>query len=1421
MGKFAGLRSQLGIVRSGAGITAYIKRALVYLLAFNVQDAEYPNKIGDQDRVAAGGEVFPGRALAFDGVDQEAHVADNGALDVNQASTDFCISANFKSNNSGLNEYTVGKNINAAVDGRYGFFKDTNNVVNFRFETSIGTTTVPTSIDGDSDTDKHLFVARIDLSGSKVYIYTDGVLENLGGTAFTGTFPTLINAYEFILGASSASGGASFQAFAETEINDVRIYHKDITSAANLASLQKGEALGDEVAWWFCEGNSTTRVDESSGNDYHLTAVNFDSTSFVEGMYQSLFNKFGYYNDSGTYISPDMSTAVNDIPVDDVDGNTLTFAGQAQYPMAARDAASFTGDGSAYFTITGLLTTDVITALSTDVPTCTINGRLDIAGGDVVWGVTVTRGSTWAYYPICEGQGGSIYDVTGNGRHGVGTNVANNNWTVQDLPDEDFLAEHGANFVGNFNGTDDVVNCGTDSNLHFTDSFTISFWAKDNNTDHAFAYLICNRANSIGSENGYAIMYDTVAGDLISYSGADTTYDIGSLVISKTVFDLITVVFDKTNSEISGYKNGGLIATISESVIPGTITTDFLIGKAPNSSSQSFSGQLRDLEIWDRALSPTEVLSIFNGNSPSSQILDLPITGLSDTETDESGNGVDGTWSGTGLHSSIIPALSDKSADALGQPIQYPQSGKNLIPHTYLSMPENIRELYDADQEVRWEEKTSGDVVIGEEYLIIKRTIVDFTTVGAANNNVGTTFTASSTGITLSTDDILGLKTTQTGNNLIDNGGARNAIGALITTDWDKTTGLYDIDAFSDYASVIDGATKVETSEDLLSMVPQGAEEVTNGDFALWTGDDPDNFVLQNEVGSDPEISEVGSSEGHGGAGTGACNFYGSSSTVSMYQTPVATTGKYCLITVNVSNYISGTLQVYFGAGSLHYSISGAGRFQFVTRTNNAVAYLYLNSGGGDITIDEFSVKELQVLGSDLVTDGDFGDVTPAAAKGVAGITKATPGVVTFDPGHGYADGDVIYFSGLTEMTELNTEYWILRANSGDTFELQTTVGNSLDTSGYGSAETTGGNVAQLTDLTSWAEGVGWHPGVDGAGALTNVAHCDGSQGGVSNLQQSAVLTDIGDYFLLKFTISNYSAGLLNKVYFGDGGSRTVALGANGTYSILGQGITSNILYLQTDVDFIGSIDNVSVHKLTWGRQITDDSTNYSGFQFALPIDEFDFAIPVSYVAESIGAQQFHDGLADGWSLSDDQIITSIVDGNGFSGKTQRFEVGAGSLGFIYAYVNHNIIPNGESAYIYVKGRWSAGVTFSMESGNPIITETSAQTGDATEFTAIAVATSDRTTLRIYFYPNENPPAGTWVEIDELEFRRVIDGRWYEPESLGGSDVIVQSDDVIGQYRYLTEYCNPNGKDLMLIAVDAVLDYSDHDKILRYVNLDD
>jgi hypothetical protein len=143
----------------------------------------------------------------------------------------------------------------------------------------------------------------------------------------------------------------------------------------------------------------------------------------------------------------------------------------------SRNTGSFVGDGTAYFSVDGLLTTDVITSVSSDVPTCTTNGRLDVANTDVVYGITVTRGgSVWAYYPTVEKNGVCLHDVSGNSNHGYMVSGSDSNWAVIDLPTYDYLRDHGCSRVINYDGVLKLrIIYGLLVGSASSDSFNISF----------------------------------------------------------------------------------------------------------------------------------------------------------------------------------------------------------------------------------------------------------------------------------------------------------------------------------------------------------------------------------------------------------------------------------------------------------------------------------------------------------------------------------------------------------------------------------------------------------------------------------------------------------------------------------------------------------------------------------------------------------------------------------------------------------------------------------------------------------------------------------------------------------------------------------------------------------------------------------
>ena len=98
------------------------------------------------------------------------------------------------------------------------------------------------------------------------------------------------------------------------------------------------------------------------------------------------------------------------------------------------------------------------------------------------------------------------------------------------------------------------------------------------------------------------------------------------------------------------------------------------------------------------------------------------------------------------------------------------------------------------------------------------------------------------------------------------------------------------------------------------------------------------------------------------------------------------------------------------------------------------------------------------------------------AKKAITAITKANPGVVA-SVGHGLSVDDVVYFSGLTQMTELNETYQTITA-VGDVNHFSIN-----DTSGYVAAETTGGNCGQLAGNTASYVNVHCHDVTSGGGA--------------------------------------------------------------------------------------------------------------------------------------------------------------------------------------------------------------------------------------------------------------------------------------------------------------------------------------------------
>lgn len=145
-----------------------------------------------------------------------------------------------------------------------------------------------------------------------------------------------------------------------------------------------------------------------------------------------------------------------------------------------------------------------------------------------------------------------------------------------------------------------------------------------------------------------------------------------------------------------------------------------------------------------------------------------------------------------------------------------------------------------------------------------------------------------------------------------------------------------------------------------------GAELLINGDFADWTADDPDGWMVAGESGSDPEVSEVDSGQGHGGTNVtgGNVNIYTSDGTAVFIYQSRASLNNWFVASISIDSVIAGSLKLQSGGISIINSITTdttvvyrATSFDFrITRMGDAT----------DITVSNASLKQLQL--SDFIS---------------------------------------------------------------------------------------------------------------------------------------------------------------------------------------------------------------------------------------------------------------------------------------------------------------------------------------------------------------------------------------------------------------------------------------------------------------------
>jgi len=162
----------------------------------------------------------------------------------------------------------------------------------------------------------------------------------------------------------------------------------------------------------------------------------------------------------------------------------------------------------------------------------------------------------------------------------------------------------------NFDGVDDSLRI-IDSNQlnNFTHGLTISLWAKSATTTN---FIPISRW---GASTGYGL-YGVTGFWYMGNGVAWTTSTAGTLADSQ--WHHYVLVWDKL--KMNSYRDGVLVGTSSPFTNPSFINPGngiLTIGGDNRNNTGRFSGQLDEVSLWDKILTPTEVQALYNNGTPT------------------------------------------------------------------------------------------------------------------------------------------------------------------------------------------------------------------------------------------------------------------------------------------------------------------------------------------------------------------------------------------------------------------------------------------------------------------------------------------------------------------------------------------------------------------------------------------------------------------------------------------------------------------------------------------------------------------------------------------------------------------------------------------------------------------------------------
>ena len=176
-------------------------------------------------------------------------------------------------------------------------------------------------------------------------------------------------------------------------------------------------------------------------------------------------------------------------------------------------------------------------------------------------------------------------------------------------------------YVFDFDGSNDYIDCGNDSSLQFASSFSISAWVKINDTSNN---SIISKDSSGSTGNGYHI--DFRSGNQVHAWAYNASNKVIKTGLSIDTWYHIIFVFENTggsNGTQSLYINGGTAVTTSITNFASSTINNLRIGNSEEIAGFQTNGLISNVALFNTNLTSTQVQTLYNNGSPATDISSL------------------------------------------------------------------------------------------------------------------------------------------------------------------------------------------------------------------------------------------------------------------------------------------------------------------------------------------------------------------------------------------------------------------------------------------------------------------------------------------------------------------------------------------------------------------------------------------------------------------------------------------------------------------------------------------------------------------------------------------------------------------------------------------------------------------------------